>query len=77
MSESITKEMEQIRMMIVQTVAKREALKKEMTEWYIRFPSNKFAKLKDLIITDNVLSELDLNYKRLWDLNNAHKEINV
>ena len=70
MSEVINKEMLQIKMMISQTVAKREALKIEMKEWYDRFPTEKFARLKDLIIMDSVLSELDSHYKRLWDFNN-------
>lgn len=57
--------------MIAQTVAKRNALKSEMQEWYDRFPSERFAKLKDVIATDGVLSELDTHYKRLWDFNNT------
>lgn len=70
MSEVINKEMLQIKMMISQTVAKREALKVEMKEWYEHFPTKKFSGLKDLIIVDSVLSELDSHYKRLWDFNN-------
>lgn len=72
MAEVINEEMHQIKLMIVQTVAKREALKIEMNEWYERFPSEKFAKLTDLNLTDGVLSELDSHYKRLWDFNNLH-----
>ena len=70
MTETITKEMNQIKLMITETVAKRESLKREMQEWYDRFPSKKFAKLKDLIVMDSILSELDSHYKRLWDFNN-------
>lgn len=70
MTETVTKEMSQIKLMITQTVAKRESLKIEMQEWYERFPSQKFAKLKDLIVIDSILSELDSHYKRLWDFNN-------
>lgn len=70
MTETITKEMSQIKLMITETIAKRESLKSEMQEWYERFPSKKFAKLKDLIVIDSILSELDSHYKRLWDFNN-------
>lgn len=70
MTETITKEMNQIRLMISETVAKRESLKIEMQEWYDRFPTQKFTKLKDLIVIDSILSELDSHYKRLWDFNN-------
>lgn len=70
MSEIITDEMSQVKMMIAQTVAKREALKSEMQEWYERFPNQHFARLKDLIVIDSVLSELDTHYKHLWDFNN-------
>lgn len=69
--EVVTEEMSQIRTMIVETVAKREALKKEMQAWYDAFPNQRFEKLKDLIITDSTLSQLDLHYKRLWDFHNA------
>jgi hypothetical protein len=75
MTETITKEMEEIRSMIAETVAKREALKAEMKEWYDRFPNERFAKLKDLIATDGVLSQLDTHYKQLWDFHNAPGKI--
>jgi hypothetical protein len=75
MSEIINKEMLQIKIMIAETVAKREALKIEMKEWYDRFPTEKFSRLKDLIMTDSVLSELDSHYKRLWDFNNTQTKI--
>jgi hypothetical protein len=75
MSESITGEMEQIRLMIAQTFARRTALKSEMQEWYERFPGERFGKLKDLIILDSVLSELDTHYKYLWDFHNGKHEI--
>jgi len=71
MTEIITAEMQQIKMMITETVAKRELLKKEMQEWYEQYPNKKFEKLNKLIVTDSVLSELDSHYKRLWDSNNA------
>jgi hypothetical protein len=67
----ITPEMQQIKVMIAQTVAKREILKQEMQEWYEKYPDKKFEDLNKLIITDSVLSELDSHYKRLWDSNNA------
>jgi hypothetical protein len=71
MTEVITKEMEEIRHMIAETVARRNALKLEMQEWYDRFPGERFAKLKDLITTDGVLSQLDTHYKQLWDFHNS------
>jgi hypothetical protein len=77
MNEAINKELSQIKIMIAETVAKREALKLEMADSYTKFPDKKFSKLKDLIIIDGVLSELDSNYKRLWDLNNINKEISA
>jgi hypothetical protein len=46
-----------------------------MKEWYDRFPEKKFGRLKDLIMTDTVLSELDSHYKRLWDFNNKQTKI--
>lgn len=71
MTESVTHEMEQIRVMIAQTVAKRNVIKNEMQEWYDRFPSERFAKARELIVIDNVLSELDTHYKQLWDFHNS------
>jgi hypothetical protein len=71
MTEIITPEMQQIKVMIAQTVAKREILKLEMHEWYEKYPNQKYENLNKLIITDSVLSELDSHYKRLWDSNNA------
>jgi len=71
MTEVITQEMQEIRRLIAETVAKRNALKAEMQEWYERFPSERFAKLKDLIAVDGVLSQLDTHYKLLWDFHNA------
>ena len=71
MRETITKEMTQVKLMIAETVAKRNSLKIEMEDWYSRFPAKKFTKLTDLNLIDGVLSELDSHYKRLWDFNNA------
>ncbi|HHH37051.1 MAG TPA: hypothetical protein ENK77_00355, partial [Epsilonproteobacteria bacterium] len=66
-NEIITEDMRQIKSLIAQTVAKREQLKSEMQEWYSRFPTERFAKANNLIMIDAMLSELDSNYKRLWD----------
>jgi uncharacterized protein len=63
--------MQEIRGLIAETVAKRNALKIEMQEWYERFPNERFAKFKDLIAADGVLSQLDTHYKQLWDFHNA------
>lgn len=62
--------MNQIKMLICSTVAKRNTLKEEMQEWYDRFPTERFAKFDNLITIDGMLSELDSNYKRLWDFHN-------
>lgn len=75
MTEIITKEMGEVRTLIAETVAKRNALKAEMQEWYERFPNERFARLKDLIATDGVLSALDTHYKQLWDFHNARNKI--
>jgi uncharacterized protein len=71
MNEIITREMQEIRTLIAETVAKRNALKAEMQEWYERFPTERFGKFKDLIAADSVLSQLDSHYKKLWDFHNA------
>ena len=70
MTEVITEEMDQIKKLIAHTVATRSLLKNEMEEWYNRFPSERFVKLDNLIMIDGMLSELDSNYKRLWDYHN-------
>jgi len=72
--EIITKEMSQVKLMIAETVVKRNSLKLEMEDWYSRFPGKKFPKLTDLSLIDGVLSELDSHYKRLWDFNNTQKK---
>lgn len=69
--EIVTSEMTELRHMIADTFARRNALKKEMEEWFDRFPGERFAKLGDLIAIDGVLSELDSRYKMLWDFHNA------
>ena len=73
MNEVITEEMQQLRLLIAKTVAKRDALKDEMQEWYTHFPGNRFTKKDNLIMIDSMLSELDSNYKRLWDFHNARQ----
>lgn len=70
MTEIITEEMNQVKMLISQTVAMRNVLKAEMQTWYEHYPSERFTKLDNLIMIDNMLSELDSNYKRLWDFHN-------
>ncbi len=71
MAEVITPEMQQVRALIAQTVAKREQLKKEMRIWFETFPNQRFDKFKDLILTDSTLSQLDTHYKHLWDFHNG------
>ncbi len=72
MNEIITDEMYEVRNLIATTVATRNALKDEMEEWYARFPTERFIKLDNLIMIDGMLSELDSNYKRLWDFHNKN-----
>ncbi len=73
-NEVVTEEMQQIRNMIIRTVSQREALKSEMQEWYERFPGTRFGKLDKLANIDAMLSQLDSNYKRLWDYYNAKRD---
>lgn len=70
MTEVITSEMEEIRRLIAETVAKRNALKTEMAQWY-EAHSKRFERTNDLITVDSTLSELDSHYKRLWDYHNG------
>lgn len=70
MQEIITTEMEEIRRLIVETVAKRNALKLEMEHWY-ESNSKRFPNTNELITVDSTLSELDSHYKRLWDYHNT------
>ncbi len=70
MAEVITREMEQLRHMIAQTVAKRESLKKEMNAWFEQNPCSRFERSGELMLTDSTLSQLDTHYKRLWDFHN-------
>lgn len=69
--EVITTEMQQIKTMIGETYAQREAIKSEMETWYSTYPSAHFPKMKELVITDATLSKLDSFYKKLWDYHNA------
>lgn len=71
MTEIITAEMKEIRRMIVETVAKRNALKHAMEQWYESNRSERFGQTSELITVDSTLSELDSHYKRLWDYHNA------
>jgi hypothetical protein len=70
MSEIITNEMAEIRTLIAETVAKRNALKLEMEHWY-ESNSKRFPSTNELITVDSTLSELDSHYKRLWDYHNS------
>jgi len=66
----ITAEMEEIRHLIAQTAAKRNALKIEMESWY-ETNNKRFNRTNELITVDSTLSELDSHYKRLWDYHNT------
>lgn len=69
--EVITPEMQQIKTMIIETFAQRDAIKNEMEVWYNTYPGAHFPKMKDLVVTDATLSKLDSFYKQLWDYHNA------
>lgn len=71
MNEIITAEMADIRQMIMATVARRNALKMAMQEWYDTHPGERFTQSSELITVDATLSELDSHYKRLWDYHNG------
>jgi hypothetical protein len=71
MTEIITNEMTEIRNLIIETVLKRNALKKEMEEWYETNNNQRFTRTSELITLDATLSELDSHYKRLWDYHNT------
>jgi len=68
--EIITPEMMQIKTMIIETFAQREAIKNEMESWYNTYPGNHFPKMTELVVTDATLSRLDSFYKQLWDYHN-------
>ncbi|MBN2869438.1 MAG: hypothetical protein JXK04_00620 [Campylobacterales bacterium] len=71
MKETITAEMEEIRNLIVATVARRNLLKQEMEKWYAGAANQRFEQTNELITVDATLSELDSHYKRLWDYHNT------
>ncbi|MFZ2968914.1 MAG: hypothetical protein WA080_07685 [Sulfuricurvum sp.] len=70
MKEIITPEMDEIRHLIAQTVAKRNALKAQMEQWYAG-TTQRFGQINELISVDSTLSTLDSHYKRLWDYHNT------
>jgi hypothetical protein len=70
-NDVVTPEMQQIKSMIMQTYAQRDAIKNEMEAWYNAYPGAHFPKMKDLVFTDATLSKLDSFYKKLWDYHNA------
>lgn len=71
MTEIITSEMEEIRNLIIATVARRNLLKTEMEKWYSNAGHRRFDGANELITVDATLSELDSHYKRLWDYHNG------
>jgi len=70
-SQTITPKMSEIKAMIAETVAQRSQLKMQMESWYDEHPTEHFPAMKELILIDSTLSELDTFYKQLWDYNNA------
>ncbi len=70
-NEIITPEMQQIKSMIIETFAQRDAIKNEMEMWYDNYPGAHFPRMKELVVTDATLSKLDSHYKQLWDYHNA------
>lgn len=71
MHEIITAEMDEIRYLIAETVAKRNLLKLEMEDWYKTKTKSSFDRINELITVDSTLSALDSHYKRLWDYHNS------
>ncbi len=71
MTEIITAEMEEIRNLIIATVARRNLLKQEMQRWYENARGERFEHSNELITVDATLSQLDGHYKRLWDYHNT------
>ena len=69
MKENITAEMEEIRRLIVETVAKRNAIKLDMEQWY-QNNNERYDRTNELMTVDSTLSQLDSHYKRLWDYHN-------
>ncbi len=69
-NEIITPEMQQIKTMIIETFAQRDAIKNEMERWYDSNPGKHFPKMTELVVTDATLSKLDSFYKQLWDYHN-------
>lgn len=74
MSEIITPEMNEIRHLIAETFAKRNFLKIEMEKWYEK-NSSRFEYANELMTVDSTLSELDSDYKRLWDYHNTNPRV--
>jgi phage tail tape-measure protein len=70
MQEIITPEMQELKLLIARTVAKRNALKSEMETWYEVHTGERFTRMTDLMLVDGILSELDSRYKVLWDYHN-------
>lgn len=73
-SEVVTPEMDEIRTLIIRTVAKRSALKSEMEAWYAAHTGERYARASDLMLVDGILSELDNRYKILWDYHNKKEK---
>lgn len=72
--EVITPQMQEIRKMIIATIAKRELLLADMKRWYQKSQGNRYLKLGDLAVVDQTLSNLDTQYKRLWEYYNGRNK---
>lgn len=59
--------MEATKAEIAATVARREALKAEMTAWHDSGKAGRFPEGATLVETDAKLSRLDARFKRMWD----------
>lgn len=64
-----TTDMSNLKQQIAEVVAQRERLKSEMEQWYQR-GLYRYPKLNELELLDQRLSQLDSQYKRLWDARN-------
>lgn len=67
MGEVLTPEMMDIKKLIIETAQEREEIKQLITSC----ETNAFTLFRKLEQVDGVLSQLDTQYKRLWDYHNT------
>lgn len=64
---SLDADLAAVRTAIVETVARRDALKAELAEWYARGRAGRFPRRAELEAVDAELSRQDSVFKALWD----------